>query len=462
MSNSRFERFLLRVLNPKVGIPVFVVLVLLASPFIYRSSQLAGLPDIGDPFDVEAFGTVEITDEENAFIEYRDAAALLTEMTDAVTESYTRVGEEGWSAANDELRQWLRDNRAALEIWRKGTQKPRALCHQPRLIRIDTFLLVASNLRDLGRLAQMEGSKLEAEGNFQAAWEWYRAIFCFSRHLGQHGMLLERMIGMALHAITAGVMEQRSRNSSVNADELRKALEAIRVAFQMTPPASTSYKVAYLSLRNSLAEPNLTVVEQFGLAPAGFEGRLATTWFFLTNEPEVTRRLSQHCYGNWLEQIDKPRHARPAQSAIAGLFQTATPASPGRLELSASEIENYLRSSQIAAYVLGVMSTFDESIGREQARQGALEVVLAAQIYRREQGKFPEKAEDLLDGILDDLPADPFAKAGETIHYRRLPEGFAVWSIGPNRRDDGGDFSFADSEDGDVGYEVTEAESPTK
>jgi len=246
MSDSRFERFVLTMLNPKVGIPIFVVLVLLAAPFAYRSSQLAGLPDIGDPFDVEAFGTVKITDEENAFIEYREAAALLTEMTEAASESYFKVEEEGWSAAIDELRQWMRDNREALEIWKTGADKPRAIYHQPHTVGIDTLLSVTQELRNFSRLARAEGSRLEADGNSQEAWQWYRAIFRCSRHSGQHGTMIERLVGVAMHNITAEAIEQWSRDPRVATAQLREALKAIQADFHTTPPASTNFKVEYL------------------------------------------------------------------------------------------------------------------------------------------------------------------------------------------------------------------------
>ena len=62
-------RLLLFLLSPKVAIPLMILLGLLAAPFMYRMQRINKLPDIGDPFGVEAFGTGEITDEENAFVE---------------------------------------------------------------------------------------------------------------------------------------------------------------------------------------------------------------------------------------------------------------------------------------------------------------------------------------------------------------------------------------------------------
>ena len=62
---SRKVRLLLFLLSPKVAIPLMILLALSAAQFMYRTYQINKLPDIGDPFDVKAFSTVEIPDEEN-------------------------------------------------------------------------------------------------------------------------------------------------------------------------------------------------------------------------------------------------------------------------------------------------------------------------------------------------------------------------------------------------------------
>ena len=126
MENSRLVRVILFVGRPKIGIPLFLAVVILFGPFVYRQSRLAGLPDIGDPFDIEKFGTVEITDEENAFVEYNRAS--LPYAPGGVDE----VIEQGWSTATPAIRKWLDDNRDALELLKTGSKKPKALIGQPK------------------------------------------------------------------------------------------------------------------------------------------------------------------------------------------------------------------------------------------------------------------------------------------------------------------------------------------
>ncbi|MGB2906430.1 MAG: hypothetical protein WBB73_04985, partial [Candidatus Aminicenantaceae bacterium] len=61
---------------------------------------------------------------------------------------------------------------------------------------------------------------------------------------------------------------------------------------------------------------------------------------------------------------------------------------------------------------------------------------LACKIYRNRHGKFPEAMNDLSPEILTEIPLDPFT--GESLIYRKEGDGFIVYSVGSNLKDDGG------------------------
>ena len=54
-----------------------VLLAMIATPVLWWSIQLVGLPDIGDPFDVSAFRSFRVPDDRNAYVLYEQAARLL-------------------------------------------------------------------------------------------------------------------------------------------------------------------------------------------------------------------------------------------------------------------------------------------------------------------------------------------------------------------------------------------------
>ena len=60
----------------------------------------------------------------------------------------------------------------------------------------------------------------------------------------------------------------------------------------------------------------------------------------------------------------------------------------------------------------------------------------ACRLYKSRMGQYPERLEALIPGILTEVPVDPFT--GKPFVYRREGEGFIVYSLGSNQKDDGG------------------------
>ena len=76
-----------------------------------------------------------------------------------------------------------------------------------------------------------------------------------------------------------------------------------------------------------------------------------------------------------------------------------------------------------------------------ESRRRAATVVLAIERYRvANEGQLPKDLEILVPEFLASIPADPFD--GQRLRYKRLPSGFVVYSIGPDRVDDGGKERF--------------------
>jgi len=61
---------------------------------------------------------------------------------------------------------------------------------------------------------------------------------------------------------------------------------------------------------------------------------------------------------------------------------------------------------------------------------------LACRLYKNKSGGYPESLEALVPDLLKEVPIDPFT--GKPLVYRRDGEGFIVYSLGSNRKDDGG------------------------
>jgi hypothetical protein len=73
-----------------------------------------------------------------------------------------------------------------------------------------------------------------------------------------------------------------------------------------------------------------------------------------------------------------------------------------------------------------------------QARVRCLQVALAAERYRLAHGRWPEEPAALVPGFLASVPSDPCD--GNPLRFRRVADGVVVYSVGPDRQDNGGLF----------------------
>jgi hypothetical protein len=78
----------------------------------------------------------------------------------------------------------------------------------------------------------------------------------------------------------------------------------------------------------------------------------------------------------------------------------------------------------------------ERSQSRVKARMRLLICDLAIRAYHFDHGSHPQQLRELVPEYLSAVPEDPFS--GEPPIYRRTPTGCQLYSVGYNRRDDGG------------------------
>ncbi len=92
----------------------------------------------------------------------------------------------------------------------------------------------------------------------------------------------------------------------------------------------------------------------------------------------------------------------------------------------------YKWSDFLVPYLETVM--FKEA--RLEADLNAARIGIGCKIYQNREGRFPEKISDLVPDILPEEPLDPFT--GKPYIYRLQDDGFIVYSLGSNQKDDNG------------------------
>ena len=92
------------------------------------------------------------------------------------------------------------------------------------------------------------------------------------------------------------------------------------------------------------------------------------------------------------------------------------------------------------------------------ARRDAADVALAAELYRRRHGKWPDKMDQLVPEFLPTVPVDPFD--GKPMRMTVSAEGFKAYSIGRDDTDDGGKLSDQVTPGNDAGFMIQVPQKP--
>jgi len=79
------------------------------------------------------------------------------------------------------------------------------------------------------------------------------------------------------------------------------------------------------------------------------------------------------------------------------------------------------------------------------ARLSAMKILCGLEIYKRKYGDYPERLEQLIPEIFQQLPLDPFT--GKNFIYRKHGGKIIIYSVGRNLKDDGGTYDLKKEKD---------------
>jgi hypothetical protein len=409
-----------------LAIGVAVASLAMVAIWIWGVRHTDLLPDVGDPFDVDAERRpVRVADDDNAFVLYADPNRK--RLSFPAPFSKLDFATLTWSDAGKDVRAFVEERRQALYLWREGSDRPEAVYHQPDELMMDTLLAVDEDVSILVRLAGLEGSRLEQNGEMSDAWMWYRAMLRSSRHVGMHGAVIERCIGARMHQMAAERILHWAADPRADAKLLHRALGDVLVADAMTPPLSRAVKLEYLMFLRDLKDLRVLVNEipmpggRFGwfeqmVISSGAKPQLQRARLYATNDVERSRRAFRLLFANWLAQVDKP-HSERAPIAIEKptVIFAADPQAPFAARAVSPEVldaaisrtafaSEALHPPPGAGSIHNVLFQTKGILPLEPRRRAVLIVKLAALLFGRERGHPPATAGELLGRYLEQLP----------------------------------------------------------
>ena len=398
-------------------IVVYAFLGLVAGVFIWWGTSLNELPDVGDPFDVQAFlDASRIPDSEDAFALYRKAAESYRDQGVAHNWNVTYAAmRSGWAKADPNVRAWVAANREALDLWRDATRRPRGIPEDLATARTFSDNLL-SPLSVLAQAAILEGSRLEEEGDRAGALDWYVAAGRAGLHYSTRSRLEWRRQATMMEGLIHDRMIAWARDPRTDGPLLRRAITAVEDLDARAPPISDNLKAEYVATMRALDDPRRLArdLDRVGNStyPYADTPRMHHVFWFLKREPDRSRRVARLFFANWLSQCDKPTSARPKATGnheshpIWAYFNVTPDGPPEAHAIEPVKLFAGLQSTAMLWRFLPMYPAYAPDAHADRQSRGTLLVHLAEQLYLRETGNELPSIEALVPKYLKRIPPD--------------------------------------------------------
>jgi hypothetical protein len=309
----------------------------------------------------------------------------------------------------------------------------------------------------LARLFAVRAYNRLANGQIDKAWTDILTIQRVSEHASRGPMMIDPLVGGALHGIACGTAVDLIEHADADVDweSLLASWEigpvaAISDGFAIGERAYVGYVVCdFLATSDSIGksldmfnfgeQPDALAMVVGNLRQAQLEQAFAKSEIKLDD----TLRLGNHYY----DQVALASDLKNAQERDAALTELESLLSaddddsdkPAIARVLAEDPDN--RSQAFARAFLGALIGPTESVVRGEYRRRActhvVKLGLAARLYQSRSGALPRSVDELSMLVEADALIEP--QTGESIGFRAMENEIVIYHWGHDRIDNGGD-----------------------
>jgi len=348
------------------------------------------------PIQLEPF--VRHLPADNAYDDYVEAAKPV------------KISDYAWQNPDDlrAAEAAVRRNSEALAAARRAFKKDCAVPWEPGT---EMQFPALASVRRLGQAFWWEGHTAELRRDYASAAGSYLDALRLGAETSRDGLLIHGLVARAIGSIGLSALESVVPHLSAGDCKLAllrlREIEGRESSMAQILNNEQIYSIARLSRKESLAPYFVNV------------GRPRIANFVKANfTPKrwLIARLDKYL-AEQTEQARLPIYERPALPEPRDQF-----------------LPVYARAFRLT----------DRTCAQREVVKG----MLAIQAFRSKYGHLPEKLEDVAPEFLPKTPIDPYT--GKPLAYKLTPDGYLLYSFGPDKDDDGGAPLKRDEESGDL------------
>ena len=435
---------------------IIVVNIILNIVFgIQLCNKIAELKAQGRPMTIAEIMPPPVPDEENAALLYNKAFILMT--TGEGGKPYIPNKESGTenraikivkevksfsdtSQWTDEQKQEIsklvnsRDSQYIYELLEEGSKKSKCNFNRNYEDGPGTLMPDLSYMRDAIRLLCAKALLQAESGKTKEAFDTLLIGLKISNHLKDGLTLIEQLVRIACDGIIIECIESISDSKGITPEQANLIMDELSAHEGKEPfiKSMDGERVAFGGwIFERIIQGKTSIRELSNIGVEGVEGnegkdtfgdRILSPLFLYLYRPICKKDYI--CYLTLIsktqDNYNLPYYEYKNNSEISINQQT----------------EQLPRYCIFTRMLLPALDRVAELQARHQAYIDICRTGLALEIYSAKNGIYPEKLENLVPEFLSEIPIDPFS--GESLIYKKTFNGFILYSLGPNMKDDGG------------------------
>jgi hypothetical protein len=329
------------------------------------------------------------------------------------------------------IAEYLAANTESLRLLHQGASMRRCRYPVDLTSGFEAPLLHLNDVRQGARLLALKGILRSEEGTGEAASEAIIDGLCLARSLEQEPTLISQLVRVACQGIALTDLERMLNRTAASDSELSQLATSVSDA----EDSQTMIRGVVGEGLNGDSVFRMSVRE---LTKWGCQGWLPVA-LGTTNRYVVAPAIGLYRATGFIE-LDHLNFLSSTEYYI-GVCQKPSPALLAFSKSFDNRRRNHSRWRLFSGMFLPTYGVFRNS-AEGSARLGTARIALAIERYRLAQGGLPDSLGDLIPTSLDAVPTDPFD--GQPLRYKKLANGYVVYSVGENGKDDGGDETISE------------------
>ena len=382
-----------------------------------------------------------------------------------IYEQQGRATQRPWTAQDyPALASWLRANEKALAVAVEATKRPHYFSPlTPRKTEkgspglISALLPGVQKCREIATALTARAMLNAAQGRPDEAWQDLLACHRLGRHVARGSTLIEGLVGLAVDTIASKADVAFLDGTKLTEKQLRGCLRDLQNLPSLPPAADRvdlGERFMFLDCVMMVHRHGLGYLELLAGGPAKkADPQLAHLLEDVDWDP-VLRKANR-----WYDRLaaamrvrhrgERERQLDQIEEELKGLKKALT-AEGGLVKLlmakDAAKARGEVLSDVLITLLIPAVRKVQQADDRVGQVQANVRVAFALACYRRANGRYPEKLDQLAPKYLAKVPGDVFN--GQALVYRPAEGGYLLYSVGVNGKDEQGR-SYQDVPPGD-------------